>query len=96
MERERFQKKILRMKSEEIYSSSYQIECVVNISDCLLEKSEKMSEDILCCLIVLPNILGFFYNRWMKTGDSFQQELEASMDSSIREVMKKAGEQDAA
>lgn len=82
----RYKKRMLKMTPEEIYGSSYQIECMVNISDCLIEKSEKMSEDILRCLLVLPSLLGFFYHRWIKVGDSFQQELEESLNVSIQEI----------
>lgn len=91
LECDRYKKRILRMKPEEIYKRSYQIECMVNISDCLIEKSEKMAEDILRCLLVLPSILGFFYQRWMKVGDSFQQELEESLNISIQEISGMAG-----
>ena len=52
----------------------------------LIEKSEKMETDILKCLLVLPDILHFFYRRWMKTGDSFQMELENSMEQGLKEI----------
>ena len=91
LELSRYKKRILKMSPEEIFSSSYQIECMVNIADCLIEKSEKFSEDILRCLLVLPGLLGFFYHRWMKVGDSFQQELEESLNISIHEVSDMAG-----
>ena len=82
---------VLRLKPEEIYGKSYEIECMVNISEILIEKSERMEADILKCLMVLPNVLRFFYSRWMKVGDSFMEELEGSMDRSIRELQKKIG-----
>lgn len=91
LELSRYKKRILQMPPEEIYGNSYQIECIVNIGDCLVEKSEKLSEDILRCLLVLPNLLGFFYYRWMKVGDSFQQELEESLNVSIQEISGMAG-----
>lgn len=45
-----------------------------------------METDILKCLLVLPDILHFFYRRWMKTGDSFQMELESSMEQGLKEI----------
>lgn len=69
---------------------------MVNISEILLEKSAEMEEEILKCLLVLPTLLHFFYSRWMKTGDSFQQELEQSMDKSIQEIQEKIGKEEKA
>ena len=45
-----------------------------------------MEADVLKCLIVIPDILHFFYRKWMKTGDSFQQELENSMENGMKEI----------
>ena len=36
--------------------------------------------------LVLPNVIQFFYARWMGKGDSFQLELENSMDTGIKEI----------
>lgn len=91
LEQKRYHRKMLKLKPENIYDRAYEIGCMVNISEVLLEKSEAMEEGILKCLLVLPNLLHFFYSRWMKTGDSFQTELEDSMDNSIREIQKMAG-----
>ena len=91
LEQERYKKNILKLKPEEIYNRAYEIDCMINIGDILVEKCESMEEDILKCLMVLPNLLYIFYRRWMKTGDSFQEELEASMDTTIREIQKKIG-----
>ena len=91
LEQNRYHRKMLKLKPEDIFDRAYEIDCMVNISEVLLEKCEGMKEGILKCLLVLPNLLHFFYSRWMKTGDSFQEELEASMDASIREIQKMAG-----
>ena len=91
LEQARYKKNILKLTREEIYSRCYEIDCMINISETLLEKCESMDEDILKCLMVLPNLLGFFYSRWMKTGDSFQRELEESMEQGICSIRKKAG-----
>ena len=88
LEQKRYHRKMLKLKPEDIYDRAYEIDCMVNISEVLLEKSEGMGED---SLLVLPNLLHFFYSRWIKTGDSFQTELEDSMDNSIREIQKMAG-----
>lgn len=96
LEQKRYKSRILKLKPEEIYGKSYEIDCMVNISEILLEKSAEMEEEILKCLLVLPTLLHFFYSRWMKTGDSFQQELEQSMDKSIQEIQEKIGKEEKA
>ena len=45
-----------------------------------------MKSEVLRCLLVLPNVIQFFYTRWMGKGDSFQLELENSMDTGIKEI----------
>ena len=45
-----------------------------------------METDILKCLLAIPDILHFFYRKWMKTGDSFQMELESSMEQGLKEI----------
>ena len=52
LEQERYKKKILRLKPEEIYNRAYEIDCMINIGDILVEKCESMDEDILKCLMV--------------------------------------------
>ena len=96
LEQKRYHRKMLKLKPEDIYDRAYEVGCMVNISEVLLEKSEAMEEGILKCLLVLPNLLHFFYSRWMKTGDSFQQELEQSMDKSIQEIQEKIGKEEKA
>ena len=91
LEQKRYKHRLMKMEPEKIYGKAYEIECFINIGEILLEKCESMSEDMLKCLLVLPSLLHFFYSRWMKTGDSFQKELEESMDKSILELQQKIG-----
>ena len=73
-------------RPERIYQRAYQINCRENIAETLLEKSGEMKSEVLRCLLVLPNVIQFFYARWMGKGDSFQLELENSMDTGIKEI----------
>ena len=86
LEQKRYKKRMMKMSPEAVFSKAYEINCMLSIYETLIEKSEKMETDILKCLLVLPDILHFFYRRWMKTGDSFQMELENSMDTEIKEI----------
>ena len=76
LEQKRYKKRMLKMSPDAVFGKAYEINCMISIYETLLEKVEKMEADILKCLLVLPDILHFFYRKWMKTGDSFQMELE--------------------
>ena len=86
LEQKRYKKRMLKMNPEEGFGKAYEINCMLSIYETLIEKSEKMETDILKCLLVLPDILHFFYRKWMKTGDSFQMELENSMEQGLKEI----------
>ena len=86
LEQKRYKKRMLKMNPEEVFGKAYEINCMLSIYETLIEKSEKMETDILKCLLVLPDILHFFYRKWMKTGDSFQMELENSMEQGLKEI----------
>ena len=85
LEQKQYKKRILRLEPEKIYQRAYQINCRENIAETLVEKSSEIKSEVLCCLLVLPDVIQFFYARWMGKGDSFQLELEASMDNGIKE-----------
>lgn len=86
LERKQYRKRVLQLEPEKIYQRAYQINCRENIAETLLEKSSEMKSEVLRCLLVLPNVIQFFYARWMGKGDSFQLELENSMDTGIKEI----------
>ena len=86
LEQKRYKKRMLKMNPEAVFGKAYEINCMLSIYETLVEKSEKMETDILKCLLVIPDILHFFYRRWMKTGDSFQMELENSMEQGLKEI----------
>lgn len=86
LEQKCYKKRMLKMSPEAVFGKSYEINCMLSIYETLIEKSEKMETDILKCLLVIPDILHFFYRKWMKTRDSFQIELESSMEQGLKEI----------
>ena len=86
LEQKRYKKRMMKMSPDAVFGKAYEINCMLSIYETLIEKSEKMGTDILKCLLVIPDILHFFYCRWMKTGDSFQMELESSMEQGLKEI----------
>ena len=47
LEQKRYHRKMLKLKPEDIYDRAYEIGCMVNISEVLLEKSVASSADFL-------------------------------------------------
>ena len=86
LEQKRYKKRMMKMSPDAVFGKAYEINVMLSIYETLIEKSEKMETDILKCLLVIPDILHFFYRRWMKTGDSFQMELESSMEQGLKEI----------
>ena len=86
LEQKRYEKRMLKMNPEAVFGKAYEINCMLSIYETLIEKSEKMETDILKCLLVIPDILHFFYRKWMKTGDSFHIELESSTEQGLKET----------
>ena len=64
LERKQYKKRVLQLAPERIYQRAYQINCRENIAETLLEKSGEMKLEVLRCLLVLPNVIQFFFARW--------------------------------
>ena len=86
MELKRFQQKTLRLSPEAVYAKAYQIDVMINIYEALLTMSQKISTAALKLLVTFPNLLVFFYFRWLKRQDSFASELTGTLDAAIEEL----------
>lgn len=75
LEIKRFKQDIVQNDSEKVYASAYQIDCMINIYELLLDMSQKIEEKTLKILLVFPSLLAFLYERWIKTEDSQTEEL---------------------
>lgn len=89
LEIKRFKQDIVRNDSEKVYANAYQIDCMINIYELLLEMSQKIGEKTLKILLVFPSLLAFLYDRWMKTEDSQTKEMWSCLVSSIKEMDQK-------
>ena len=88
MELKSFKRKILRLEPEEIYQRAYQIDSMINIYELLMEQSQKIREDILQVLLVVPGLLAFFYRRWQKKEDSSMEELLECVNENVLELSR--------
>lgn len=82
-----YKKRIQRMGALEIMERSYQITCMLSIYELLIERCREMNEDVLKCLLILPNLHTYFYQKWLKYEDSMQKELEDNIENGIQAIL---------
>ena len=85
-ELELFHLRKLRMRQEEIYRSSYEIESKINIYEALMELSEKMDVNSLSCMLDIPDVLEHFYKRWVRTEDTLWEQMKANINRNIHDA----------
>lgn len=81
-----FKKKMLKQSPEEIFARAYQIDCIINIYEFLLEMSREMEKERLKLMLAFPNLLAFLYSRWIKKEDSFGEELKDCLEEVTKEI----------
>lgn len=86
MELSRYKQRMLRQEPEYIFQRAYQIDSIISIYELLLELSQKAEEEALKVMLVFPNLLVFFYRRWMKQEDSAAEELREGLEKNITEL----------
>lgn len=85
-ELEQFKGEIEKMDLDEILARAYQVDTIITIYELLLEMSRQLGKEILETIILYPNLLAFFYEKWMKEEDSHMQELQESLCKSLGEI----------
>ena len=90
-----YQVSVLSLPNSEIYGKCYEIDCMVNFYEILMEKAESMSEETLSALLKQENILWNFYDEWLAKVDSNYSEMEIHIAEElegivVRETAKKA------
>ena len=85
----RFKQKMLKQSSETVYEKAFQIDCMINIYELLLEISQEKEEKTLKKLLVFPSLLTFLYSKWLNTEDSQQEELQNCLEQCISEMEQK-------
>lgn len=87
LEIRRFKEKLVKEEQPEtVYEKAYQIDCMINIYELLLEMSRKIEDKTLRKLMVIPGLLALFYDRWLDTEDSHVEELTECLENSIKEM----------
>ena len=84
-----YQVSVLSLTNSEIYGKCYEIDCMVNFYEILMEKAESMSEETLSALLKQENILWNFYDVWLAKDDSNYSEMETHIAEEIKVVVAK-------
>ena len=84
-----YQVSVLSLANSEIYGKCYEIDCMVNFYEILMEKAESMSEETLSALLKQENILWNFYDVWLAKDDSNYSEMETRIAEEIEVVVAK-------
>ena len=78
-----YQVSVLSLTNSEIYGKCYEIDCMVNFYEILMEKAETMAEETLSALLKQENILWNFYDEWLAKDDSNYSEMETHIAEEI-------------
>ena len=78
-----YQVSVLSLTNSEIYGKCYEIDCMVNFYEILMEKAETMTEETLSALLKQENILWSFYDEWLAKDDSNYSEMETHIAEEI-------------
>lgn len=82
-----YQVSVLSLTNAEIYGKCYEIDCMVNFYEILMEKAESMSKETLSVLLARENILWSFYEEWLAKDDSNYSEMENHIVEEIEVVV---------
>ena len=91
-----YQVSVLSMSNSEIYGKCYEIDCMVNFYEILMEKAESMPDDTLLDLLRQENILWSFYDTWLAKDDSNYSELESHVVEEVEVVVARKNTKKAA
>ena len=89
-EYKRYQVSVLSLSNSEIYGKCYEIDCMVNFYEILMEKAESMPEETLSALLQQENILWSFYDDWLAKDDSNYSEMETHIAEEVEVVVARS------
>lgn len=86
VELEQFKAELLKKEPKEIYDAAY--ETVVKENIISIMEEHNLDENVAKELVELNQVLNFLYRGWLKTEDSFMEELTNSINKDAAEVFK--------
>lgn len=94
LEKEAFKRSILNKEKADIYAAAYEIDCKITIYEQMVEMSQDMEVMALCSVVTLPDILAYFYAKWLEKEDSAWKELRECLTEEIRKRTEMPKEQE--
>ena len=91
-----YQVSILSLSNSEIYGKCYEIDCMVNFYEILMEKAESMLEDTLSALLNKDHLLLSCYDEWLARDDINYSEMETHIAVEVEYFVSEANKQNAA
>jgi len=91
-----YQVSVLSLSNSEIYGKCYEIDCMVNFYEILMEKAESMSDETLSALIAMENVLWSIYDNWLAKDDSNYSEMEMHIADELEVFVARNTEKKAA
>lgn len=88
VEMEVFKRQILQLTKEEIYEKSYEINSMINLHELLSETSQEIGKETLKKMLLFPNLLTFFYERWLKRDDTIMEDYRECIRDSMQEISR--------
>lgn len=82
-EHRQLRQEILQQEKQEVYCVFDQFAIVQNIYDMLMANAEQFSASTWTAILKTDNILELLYQDWIKTDDSFWDELEVSVKKTL-------------
>ena len=91
-----YQVSVLALSNFEIYGKCYEIDCMLNFYEILMEKAESMSEETLAVLLAQKNVLWCLYDNWLAKDDSNYSEMEMHITDELESMVTRNAEEKAA
>ena len=79
-----YKQKMYQLTPKEVFDRAYEIDTYINIYETLLMKIEDFTPVQLLGIIVISDILNFFYSHWLDVEDSRVEELDEAIDGIIK------------
>ena len=74
----------LFLRPEELFNCAYEIDSYINIYETLIDCIEELESAQLLGLLIIPNILSFFYDQWLNFEDSRAEEMVVAINEIIK------------
>lgn len=83
----KYKEAVISQEKEDVFGCAYEIDCMINLYETLVESGDSLQEKTLETLISVPNLLALLYVRWMGYPDQRADEWKKFLLREIEEIM---------